>query len=175
MDGFIEQLKQNYKDDVVMLYKLNKLDITSEEDLFDLENKLNAIPVEDDIKQSLIEDLRVKTSEYIYSYIPNYRQINFTNAKVNISLILGAFSKLYTDEEKQDAINILKRIIAMEIWIGQIVAKFYEIASSIINSDVNTAIDLYYNYKNIYDTIQKPAFLESKDIAYIQMLIAKIV
>jgi len=175
MDGFIEQLKQNYKDDVVMIYKLNKLDITNEEDLFDLENKLNAIPIEDDIKQSLIEDLRVKTSEYIYSYIPNYRQINFTNAKVNISLILGAFSKLYTDKEKKNAMNILKKIIAMEIWIGKIVAKFYEIANSIINSDVNTAIDLYYNYKNIYDTIQKPAFLESKDVAYIQTLIARIV
>jgi hypothetical protein len=175
MDEFIEQLKQNYKDDVVMLYKLSKLTITSDEDLFDLENKLNAIPVSDDIKQNLIEDLRVKTDEYIYKYVPNYRQINFTNAKVNISLILTAFSSLYTDKEKQNAINILKRIIAMEIWVSQIVAKFYEIANNIINSDVNTAIDLYHNYKDIYDTIQKPTFLESKDIAYIQTLITRII
>jgi hypothetical protein len=179
-DDFFRQLEQNFKDkgDAVMLYKLGKLrrlGIISEEDLFDLENKLNAIPIEDDIKPILIEDLRVKTSEYIYSYIPNYRQINFTNAKVNISLILSAFSSLYTDEEKQNAINILKRIIAMEIWVSQIIAKFYEIVSSIINSDVNSAIDLYYNYKNIYDTIQRPAFLESKDIAYIQTLIARII
>jgi hypothetical protein len=171
----IEKTKQNYEGDVVMLYKLNRLDITSEDDLFNLKDKLNAIPIGDDIKQTLIEDLRVKTSEYIYSYIPNYRQINFTNAKVNISLILGVFSTLYTDEEKQNAINILKKIIAMEIWVSQIVAKFYEIANNIINYDVNSAIDLYYNYKNIYNTIQKPVFLESKDIAYIQMLITRIV
>jgi len=175
MYDIIEQLKQNYKDDVVMLYKFSKLDITSDEDLFDLENKLNAIPIENDIKQSLIEDLRIKTSKYIYKYVPDYRQINFTNAKVNISLILSAFSSLYTDEEKQNAINILKRIIAIEIWISQIVAKFYEIANNIINSDVSLAIDLYYNYEGIYDTIQKPAFLESKDIAYIQTLITRII
>jgi hypothetical protein len=174
MDDIIETLRQNYKDDVVMLYKLNKLTITSDEDLFDLENKLNAIPIGDDIKQSLIEDLRIKTTEYIYKYVPNYRQINFTNAKVNVSLILTAFSSLYTDEEKQNANNILKNIIAMEMWISQIVAKFYEIANNIINSDVSTAIDLYHNYESIYDTIQKPTFLESKDIAYIQTLIGRL-
>jgi len=179
-DDFFRQLEQNFKDkgDVVMLYKLNKLrklGIISEEDLFNLENILNTIPVENDIKQTLIEDLRVKTNEYIYKYVPGYRQVNFTNAKVNISLILTAFSSLYTDEEKQNAINILKRIIAMEIWISQIVAKFYEIANNIINSDVHSAIDLYYNYENIYDAIEKPAFLESKDITYIQNLITRII
>jgi hypothetical protein len=179
-DDFFRQLEQNFKDkgDAVMLYKLNKLrklGIISEEDLFNLENILNTIPVEDDIKQTLIEDLRVKTNEYIYKYIPNYRQTNFTNAKVNISLILSAFSSLYTDEEKQNAINILKRIMAMEMWISQIVAKFYEIANNIINSDVSIAIDLYHNYESIYDTIQKPVFLESKDIAYVQTLITRII
>jgi hypothetical protein len=170
----IELLKKNYENDPVMSYKINKLIIEGEEDWFNIGEKLNSIPIEDDIKPALIENLRLKTNEYIYKYIPNYRQINFTNAKVNISLILGIFSSLYTDEEKQNALLILRKIIAMELWVSRIVGKFYEIANNIATSDVNTAIEMYNNYENAYDSIPKPEFLESKDIAYIQALIGKI-
>jgi hypothetical protein len=170
----IELLKKNYENDPVMLYKIDRLVIEGEEDLFNIEEKLNNIPIEDDIKPTLIENLRLKTNEYIYKYIPNYRQINFTNAKVNISLILNVFNSLYNDKEKQNALLILKKIIAMELWVSRIVGKFYEIANNIATSDVNTAVEIYNNYENIYDSISKPNFLESKDIAYIQALIGKI-
>jgi hypothetical protein len=170
----IELLRKNYENDPVMSYKINKLVIEGEEDWFNIEEKLNSIPIEDDIKPALIEKLRLKTNEYIYKYIPNYRQINFTNAKVNISLILGVFSSLYTDEERQNALLILRKIIAMELWVSRIVGKFYEIANNIVTSDANTAVEIYNDYENIYDSIPKPEFLESKDIAYVQALIGRI-
>jgi len=172
-EQLIEILKKNYENDPIMLYKLNKLVIEGEEDLFNIEEKLNSIPIENDIKPTLIENLRLKTNEYIYKYIPNYRQINFTNTKVNISLIINVFGSLYTDEEKQNTLLILRKIVAMELWVSRIVGKFYEIANNIVTSDANIAVEIYNNYENIYDSIPKPKFLESKDIAYVQMLIER--
>jgi hypothetical protein len=167
MDIF-ELLQENLKDNIEFLLKLEKIKDLLNDPEIDINEKLNEIQLTDEDKIKLINSLKEKTAEYIYQYVPYYRQTNFASAKVNALFIL--LNNNVTDEVKQNVKNILKQIRDMEIWITNIVIKYEQIKQQIINSDINTAIDIYNNYLNEYESIPKPQFLESKDIGYIQQI-----
>jgi hypothetical protein len=163
-----ELLQENFKDDIVTLEKLNKIKDLLDDPEIDINEKLNEVQLDDSIKSKLIDDLRKKTTEYIYQYVPAYRQVNFTSAKVNALYIL--LNNNVDDATKQNVKNIISQIRDMEIWITNIVGKFYEIVNNIINSDIDTAINIYNNFLSQYESITKPTLLESKDIEYIQQI-----
>jgi hypothetical protein len=166
--NIFELLQENFKDDIELLLKLEKIKDLLDNPEIDINEKLNEVQLTDEDKIKLINSLKEKTAEYIYQYIPHYRQTNFTSAKINALFIL--LNNKITDEIKQNVKNILKQIRDMEIWITNIVIKYEQIKQQIINSDINTAINIYNNFLNEYESVPKPQFLESKDIGYIQQI-----
>jgi len=165
---FFELLKENFKDDIELLLKLEKIKDLLNDPEIDINEKLNEIQLIDEDKIELIKKLKEKTAEYIYQYIPHYRQTNFTSAKINALFVL--IDNSIDNEIKENVKNILKQIRDMEIWITNIVIKYEQIKQQIINSDIDTAINIYNNFFNEYESIPKPKFLESKDIGYIQQI-----
>lgn len=130
-------------------------------------NHWNEIEVSLEVyKQAAITTLRDITSKYIQSFVPEYRQINFTSAKVNALFVL-----IYsTDQTVKDEVKaILSQIRDLEMWIVSVIQKFYSLVNKIMNApDGNTVKQIVDNATNEYDLIPKPSQLESKDIAYIQ-------
>jgi DNA-binding protein H-NS len=163
-----ELLQENFKDNIELLLKLEKIKDLLDNPEININEKLNEIQLTDEDKIKLINSLREKTSKYIYHHIPYYRQTNFTSAKVNALFIL--LNNDVADKIKQNVKNILRQIRDVEIWITNIIIKYEKIKQQIINSDINTAIDIYNNFLKEYESIPKPQFLESKDIGYIQQV-----
>lgn len=140
----------------------------SEEYILDNWNELINFPDLPEYKNTAISTLRKITSQYIQEYVPDYRQINFTSAKVNALFIL-----LYENNQtvKDNVKAILLQIRDLEKWITAVIAKFYTLAAQIADaSDKESVKQIVDNARSEYDRIPKPSQLESRNIAYIQQL-----
>lgn len=172
----LSKYEENIQDDIIKKIKINKLKniVENWNDSYDtlleqLPELLNSVDITDELnslKLQYIEKLRNNTNEYIYKYVPIYRQINFASAKINAKFIFDYSSD---DTVKNNTKTILQKIRDTELWITQIVGKFYYLSNLIMNANTISEIENIYNtWETEYDSVTKPNFIESKDINYIQ-------
>lgn len=172
----LSKYEENIQDDIIKKIKINKLKniVENWNDSYDtlleqLPELLNSVDITDELnslKLQYIEKLRNNTNEYIYKYVPIYRQINFTSAKINAKFIFDYSSD---DTVKNNTKTILQKIRDTELWITQIAGKFYYLSNLIMNANTISEIENIYNtWETEYDSVTKPNFIESKDINYIQ-------
>jgi len=146
-----EKIKIIMSEENGLLSFLNDLDT-------EIDNKTNFVNL-------LIKVIREEINDYIDYYVPIYRQVNFVNAKVNILLLLTNYRSQLTEEQINALNDLMNKIFALELWVSQVIDKFYECIGQCQN--ISKYIDVFNaltQLVNNLNSIPKPQLLESRDL-----------